>query len=211
MTSGLNAIRHKFLECLDKEESDQSILDSEITLFSENGSDTARVCQVSVHYPQMIYGNLDDSFPRSIMENCNDMLVAISGGNQESPPHKGGWVNENHLIEDKMINISYDVEIRKLSIFANELYKVIYTIQSQLKQQAVYVRIDDDKIHADVLKRDPSSYPSPDSFKATHSDLQGEIHLEDVRIGQIKIGKLSINDDSFGTVIANLLQISGGF
>jgi len=216
MTDNLNVIRQSFLKCLNDETLDTSSLKNQVSIYSQNQGDITKTCQVSIHYPQMIHGDLDESFPRSIMQNCNDLLVSISGGNQENPPHKGGWVDNNHLFEDKMIDVKYDVKIEKLCTFVKQLHSVIYTIQTQLKQISVYVRIDDEKIHADTAKMNPDSFPSPEEFRPTPSDSQGEVLLENVVIGggstkEIRIGKLSIRDGSAVTLIANLMQISGGF
>ena len=213
MAEGISAIRQEFLASINSEILDLTALDNEISLYSKNDGDVAKTCQISVHYPQMIHGNLNESFPKDLMNNCNDMLVGISKGNQKNPPHKGGWVpeGENYLIEDDMININYDVEINKIGSFAKRLHQVISIIQTQLKQMCVYVRIDDDKIHADVLKLASNSYPPPESYRSTTTDSDGNIYLEGIDLGSIKIGKLSINEDMLGTVLANLMQISGGF
>lgn len=226
MDGSLSSIRLQFLLSMEENLFSPEKLLAEINQFYSNGENSENTHVTfffEVQFPLSSPPGMTSNFVKPLLEEFNNALVGASGGGGELPPHIGSWIDDKDrtLVKEPMRTMKFDVKISKLIGFAKELHRVILNIQQLLKQKVVYVKMDQEVRHIDALKQSDEYFPDHDEFTSPEesipspSEIEGDVLFENMVIGEgssmeIRIGKLSIRDGSVGTVIANLMQISGG-
>ncbi|MDP6869768.1 MAG: hypothetical protein QGI21_03225 [Candidatus Poseidoniaceae archaeon] len=222
MSDKLEDVRQTFLETMDVVNFVSSELEKSLSKIDDLDWET-KLFQVEIQYPIALPPGKQSGFCKSIIDDCDGMLIGISSGNQIMPTIKGNFIDkvDGKHHEDTMQPIKYDISPREMVPFATYLHKVIGIIQSMLKQKCVYVKIDTKKVFADTLKCGDDYYPDQNEFGTNDPECENfkaeseTLSMEEIEVSQsgtLKIGKIHFSGDHklLNGFIANLLQFNLG-
>tara|TARA_B100000767_G_C19741599_1_gene526439 strand:+ start:264 stop:911 length:648 start_codon:yes stop_codon:yes gene_type:complete len=150
---------------------------------------------IKIHYPLAARG-LSPDFIEQTIQNCTNLLLPISGGSTEHAPERGNWLQDDNLHVDNIKAITYDVPAGKLSDFSKKTMDCITTIQTQLKQEAVYVSIDGSSKNVNLLLAPGESFTlinEIDSSNGSESSSDSSITMKNIQVAGMSIGEVVLN------------------